>query len=81
MDHYELIVRAFDGVANYSFYEIIMPLNIDMYVELYTRLPELPFVCQLILLLQNDGYLWMSADADLQQVLFILFIFFVLIEI
>uniref|UniRef100_A0A915PDJ3 Uncharacterized protein n=1 Tax=Setaria digitata TaxID=48799 RepID=A0A915PDJ3_9BILA len=69
MGHYELIVRAFDGVANYSFYEIMMPLTTDMYIELYTRLPELPSVCQLILLLQNDGYLWMSADADLHELI------------
>lgn len=68
MNHYELVVRAFDGVANYSFYEIVMPLTIDMYVELYTRLPELPSICQLILLLQNDGYLWITADADIHQV-------------
>ncbi|KAM3726821.1 putative potassium channel regulatory protein [Dirofilaria immitis] len=69
MEHFELVVRAFDGVANYSFYEIIMPLTIDMDVELHTRLPELPSVCQLILLLQNDGYLWMSADADLHELI------------
>ncbi|VDO49191.1 unnamed protein product [Onchocerca flexuosa] len=68
MDHYELVVRAFDGVANYSFYEIMMPLTIDMDIELYTRLPKLPSSCQLILLLQNGGYLWMSADADLHEV-------------
>ncbi|KAL3981706.1 hypothetical protein ACH3XW_44150 [Acanthocheilonema viteae] len=68
-DHYEHVVRAFDGVANYSFYEIMMPLTIDMYVELYTRLPELPSVCQLILLLQNDGYHWISADADLHELI------------
>ncbi|KAK6109902.1 hypothetical protein QQG55_37820 [Brugia pahangi] len=69
MDHYELVVRAFDGIANYSFYEIMLPLSIDMYVELYTRLPELPSVCQLILLLQNGGYLWMSADVDLHELI------------
>ncbi|VDK77289.1 unnamed protein product [Litomosoides sigmodontis] len=68
-NHYELVVRAFDGVANYSFYEIVMPLTIDMYVELHTRLPELPPICQLILLLQNNRYLWISVDADLHELI------------
>ncbi|VDN37195.1 unnamed protein product [Gongylonema pulchrum] len=68
MPHYQLVVRAFDGVANYSFFEMIAPLPMDMYIELYTRLPELPFVCQLILLLQNNGYVWISADADVHEV-------------
>lgn len=67
MHHYELVARAFDGVANYSFYEMMVPLPMDMYIELYTRLPELPFVCQLILLLQNNGYVWISADADVHE--------------
>ncbi|VDM95003.1 unnamed protein product [Thelazia callipaeda] len=67
--HYELIVRAFDGIVNYSFYEIETPLLTDMYIELYTRLPELPFVCQLILLMQNSGYVWISADADVHELI------------
>lgn len=69
MRHYELVVRAFGGVVNYSFYDIMMPLTMDMYIELYTRLPELPFVCQLILLLQNNGYIWISADADVHELI------------
>lgn len=69
MDHYELVVRAFDSDANYSFYEMKKPLTIDMDIELHTRLPELPSVCHLILLLQNGGYIWLSAHTDLHEVI------------
>lgn len=70
MEHFNTVANNLRSNNNYSFYELVIPTSVDIYVELYTRLAELPFVCQLILLLQNNGYTYMSADTDVDEVIF-----------
>ncbi|KHN70644.1 Putative potassium channel regulatory protein sup-10 [Toxocara canis] len=67
MPHFDNVVRGLRGAANYSFYELIHPLTPEINVELFRRLEELPSICQLLIILHNNGYTWISADKDSQE--------------
>lgn len=66
--HFDNVVRSLRGVANYSVYELMQPLSPEMSVELFRRLEELPSICQLLVIMHNNGYTWTSADKDSQEV-------------
>uniref|UniRef100_F1L4L3 Potassium channel regulatory protein sup-10 n=2 Tax=Ascaris TaxID=6251 RepID=F1L4L3_ASCSU len=66
--HFDNVVRSLRGVANYSVYELMQPLSPEMSVELFRRLEELPSICQLLVIMHNNGYTWTSADKDSQEI-------------
>ncbi|MFH4980238.1 hypothetical protein AB6A40_006947 [Gnathostoma spinigerum] len=56
--NFEGIIRNIRNVGEFSFYRLQRPLSTDLSVELFTRLAQLPDVCQIAIVLQNNAYTW-----------------------